>query len=259
MRKLGIILLGLFVLLIVGCNNQGEQNEEVQFIEVVIQTPDNIEPNESIEIGALVTLGDENVEDAQEVKFEIWEEGQETEHEMIPAKHVGDGLYTITKAFEKDGVYYVVAHVTARDMHNMPRKEVIVGDDQAQKDTTVEQEGQNQGSEGHQHHEHHHGHHNAHGTLVIDFQKEDSIQVEKPTNLIVLITTEDQPLTGANVRFEIWKQDESKHEFIPAEEGNAGEYSLAHVFPKSGIYNIIIHVEKGSLHEHIEKTVEVSN
>ncbi len=256
MRKLGLILLGLFVLLMVGCNNQGEQNEEVQFIEVDIQVPDKIEPNESVELGALVTLGDEKVEDAQEVKFEIWEQGQETEHEMITGKHVGDGLYTITKTFEKDGVYYIVAHVTARDMHNMPRKEVVVGDATAQIEETVEQDEQNEESDNHHHH---HGHHHAHGTLVIDFQKEGSIKVEQSTNLKVIITNEDQPLIGANVRFEIWKQEESKHEFIPAEEGNAGEYSLAHVFPKEGIYSIIIHVEKGSLHEHIEKTVEVTN
>lgn len=238
----------------IGCNNQEEQNEEVQFIEVDIQVPDKIEPNESVELGALVTLGDEKVEDAQEVKFEIWEQGQETEHEMIPGKHAGDGLYMITKSFGKDGVYYVVAHVTARDMHNMPRKEVIVGDAKAQTEETVEQEEQNHGSEDH----HNHGHHHAHGTLIIDFQKEDTITLEQPTDLKVIITNEDQPLTGANVRFEIWKQDESKHEFIPAEEGNAGEYSFSHVFPKAGIYSIIIHVEKGSLHEHIEKTVEVT-
>lgn len=254
MRKLGFILIGFFVLLIVGCNNQGEQNEEVLFIEVDIQIPDKAEPNESTEIGALVTLGDEKVEDAQEVKFEIWEQGQETDHEMIPGKHVGDGLYTITKSFEKVGVYYVVAHVTARDMHNMPRKELIVGDANVQEE--VDQDEQNQESD--EHHHHHQGHHPANGILVIDFQKEDSIKVDQPSDLRVFITNEDQPLTGADVRFEIWKQDENKHEFIPAAEGNAGEYSLSHVFSNEGIYSIIIHVEKGSLHEHIEKTVEVT-
>lgn len=255
MKILGYIFLAFFVLLNVGCNNQDKQNEEVQFIEVAIQIPDKIEPLESIEIGALVTLGNEKVDDAQEVKFEIWEQGQETEHEMIIGNHVGDGLYTTTKEFEKAGVFYIVAHVTARDMHNMPRKEIVVGDANAQNDVTVEQEEpKNQESE-----DHHHGHHHAHGTLVIDFQKEELIKVNQPTSLKVLLTNEDQPLTGANVRLEIWKQDENKHEFIPAQEGNVGEYTLSHAFPKEGVFNVIIHVEKASLHEHIEKTVKVSN
>jgi hypothetical protein len=257
LKKISIILLGFFLLLVAGCgNNQGQDNNEVQFIEVDIQLPNKIEPNETIEIGALVTLGDEKVEDAQDVKFEIWEKGQETDHEMIPGKHVGDGLYTTAKSFEKDGVFYVVAHVTARDMHYMPRKEFIVGEGNVEGEEEVNQGEHNHNEETNSHH---HGNHHAHGTLVIDFQKEKSIKKEQPTTLKVVITNENQSLTGATVRFEIWKQGENKHEFIPAEETNSGEYSHSHVFQSEGIYNVIIHVEKASLHEHIEKTIEVTS
>lgn len=41
-------------------------------------------------------------------------------------KHQGEGVFSITKTFQEVGDYTVIAHVTARDMHNMPKKEFIV-------------------------------------------------------------------------------------------------------------------------------------
>ena len=82
--------------------------------------------NEEVVNEALVTQGDEEVKDANEVKFEIWKSGQE-EHKKIIGKHQGNGIYSITKTFQEEGDYSIIAHVTARDMHNMPKKDIIVG------------------------------------------------------------------------------------------------------------------------------------
>ncbi|MDF0728383.1 FixH family protein [Cytobacillus sp. S13-E01] len=126
MKKLSFLFFSIFIVLI-GCSGEVQNTGEVHFIEVEIQTPEKIEPNEEIEISAFVTQGEEEVNDANEVKFEIWKNGQE-DHEMVEGNHKGEGIYSITKTFDKDGIYSVVAHVTARDMHSMPKKEFVVGD-----------------------------------------------------------------------------------------------------------------------------------
>ena len=76
-------------------------------------------------IEAVVTQGKENVEDANKVEFEIRKSGQET-NEKIIGKHQGNGIYSINKTFQEAGDYSIIAHVTARDMHNMPKKEFTV-------------------------------------------------------------------------------------------------------------------------------------
>jgi hypothetical protein len=118
-----LILCVLFVL--AGCSKDEKSEELPEFVEVVIQTPESINVNEEVVIEALVTQGDEKVEDAKKVEFELWKSDQET-HEKVLGEHQGNGIYAITKTFQESGDYFVIAHVTARAMHNMPKKEFRV-------------------------------------------------------------------------------------------------------------------------------------
>ncbi|MEH7239232.1 FixH family protein [Bacillus sp. JJ1562] len=131
MRKISFIFLTSLFIIIMGCNTTGNQkNDSNQIVPISVNlktTTEMIIPGEEIVISAVVTQEDEAVEDADEVKFEIWEEGNE-EHEMIEAFHSGGGKYSIEKNFTKDGIYHVIAHVTARGMHSMPAVVLIVGD-----------------------------------------------------------------------------------------------------------------------------------
>jgi hypothetical protein len=121
-----ILFLSLCVLFVLaGCSKDEKLDELPEFVEVVIKTPETINVNEEVVIEALVTQGDEKVEDAEKVEFELWKSDQET-HEKILGEHQGNGIYTIKKTFQEAGDYFVIAHVTARDMHNMPKKEFRV-------------------------------------------------------------------------------------------------------------------------------------
>ncbi|MFB3161963.1 FixH family protein [Neobacillus sp. 179-J 1A1 HS] len=93
--------------------------------EVVIELPKIIKVNKEVFIEAHVTQGNEKVEDAKKVEFEIWKSDEET-HEKVLCEHQGNGIYSISKNFSVEGDYFVIAHVTARDMHNMPKKEFTV-------------------------------------------------------------------------------------------------------------------------------------
>ncbi|WHX50709.1 FixH family protein [Paenibacillus woosongensis] len=132
MKRWTIACLVLMIVILAGCSSAGSQTGMPdgipEIIDVQIQSePEKLNPGEPARIQAKVTQGGEEVTDAKSVTFEVWLSGSDT-HEMLEGTHAGNGVYSIDKTFEQDGVYNVIAHVTARDMHNMPRKQLIVGE-----------------------------------------------------------------------------------------------------------------------------------
>jgi hypothetical protein len=116
----------------VGCSNKTTDDPELpELIEVTVETtPTTLTVKEVIRIEAKVTQGEEVVKDADEMKFEIWKDGQtDDQHEKISGKLDKEkGVYYIEKAFDEPGHYHVIAHVTARDMHNMPKVQLEVSE-----------------------------------------------------------------------------------------------------------------------------------
>lgn len=96
-------------------------------VEVDIQTAEQLNVGETIQLSARVTQEEEAVNDAKEVKFEVWESGLRDEGEMLDGELKEDGIYVADYTFDHDGVYYMFAHTTARGMHVMPKQELIVG------------------------------------------------------------------------------------------------------------------------------------
>lgn len=168
-----LFLLGFIVMLLAACNSandndkqSGEKKEdqELKQLQVEILTgEDAFEPGDEGKIEIQVTYGDEPVHDADEVLFEIWKHGDE-EHDKIEGTHEKDGKYYVTYQFE-EGVYYVVPHVTARGLHNMPKRMFLVGDVEPPKEQEGPthdhgQQNHNQQNAGHNDgHDHEHGKH----------------------------------------------------------------------------------------------------
>lgn len=118
--------------LLVGCGDEQEVEtletaEMPEIVEVHIQTAEQLNIGETVQLAARVTQGEEAVNDAKEVKFEVWESGLRDEGEMLEGKLTEDGVYVAEYLFDHDGVYYMFAHTTARGMHVMPKQELIVG------------------------------------------------------------------------------------------------------------------------------------
>ncbi|WP_339196029.1 FixH family protein [Solibacillus sp. FSL R5-0449] len=118
--------------LLVGCGDEPEVEtldtaEVPSIIDVHIQTAEQLNTGETIQLAARVTQDEEAVNDAKEVKFEVWESGLRDEGEMLDAELTEDGIYVADYTFDHDGVYYMFAHTTARGMHVMPKQELIVG------------------------------------------------------------------------------------------------------------------------------------
>lgn len=118
--------------LLVGCGDDPEVEtldtaEVPAIVDVHIQTAEQLNAGETIQLAARVTQDEEAVNDAKEVKFEVWESGLRDEGEMLDGELTEDGIYVADYTFDHDGVYYLFAHTTARGMHVMPKQELIVG------------------------------------------------------------------------------------------------------------------------------------
>lgn len=118
--------------LIIGCSNEQAVRNDAEIselIEVSVEiNSSTIKKDEEIIIIAKVTQGKEVVKDATEVKFEIWKDGEtDVEHEKVEGElDQNEGVYFINKTFHEPGLYYIITHVTARNMHSMPKLEVEV-------------------------------------------------------------------------------------------------------------------------------------
>ncbi len=106
-----------------GANPNGKAPE---MVNANIMLPETIAVNREATLKVQVTQGQDYVDDAADVQFEIWKEDGKENSEMIEAKHEGKGIYSVTKTFHEEGIYYVQTHVTARDMHVMPKKQFVV-------------------------------------------------------------------------------------------------------------------------------------
>ena len=84
------------------------------------------EVGEKVTLEAMVTYGEEKVTDADKVIVEYWVEGNRDNSILLDAHNNGDGTYSAEVVFEQDGIYEMYAHTTAKDMHTMPKKTIII-------------------------------------------------------------------------------------------------------------------------------------
>ncbi|WP_185970906.1 FixH family protein [Alkalicoccobacillus porphyridii] len=126
--SLSLLLASTFLVLSACNSEQDAQMPVAEIIEVDIDIPESSPANETLSIPVQVTQGEEPVDDARDVVIEIWEYQDRENGSLEEAELQSDGIYQIEHEFGTDGIYLVQAHVTARDMHSMPTKPIIIGD-----------------------------------------------------------------------------------------------------------------------------------
>src|SRR5699024_4109960 len=102
--------------------NNTSQSEELKMLEVDFVVPEEADVDETVELKAIVTYGDEKVDDADEMEFEYWMEGDRDNSTFVDGENNGDGTYTVDVTFDEGGTYDMYAHTTARALHTMPKK-----------------------------------------------------------------------------------------------------------------------------------------
>lgn len=131
-KKTLLIVSALMITFLVACgaadeSDNSEDDGELKMLEVDFDVPEAADVDDTIQLEAFVTYGDDPVIDADEVDFEIWEMCDQDNSVHEQPTNNDDGTYTLEYAFEKDGIYEVYAHTTAHDMHTMPKKQIEVG------------------------------------------------------------------------------------------------------------------------------------
>lgn len=246
----------LIIAALAACNKDKDKKdeadvvEEVHPLEVELTVSEEVAIGEAVKMEALVTMGEEKIKDADKVVFEIWEEGQKDKSVMLDAENNEDGTYVAETTFSHDGTYHITSHVDARGQHTMPTKQVKVGDGGQYEETD---------SEDHKHgqeHDHHHGHTEG---FVMHFDQPESYKAGEEVELVTHVEVKGSALEKGRIRYEIWAtNDESKKDWLEAEESVPGEYKAVHTFKEAGSYEIQIHVENDDeLHEHEQFTIEV--
>lgn len=125
MRKFLLgVMLALVLTVVAAC---GGDDDEFTIVEVDFTVPETAEVGEEVELHAFVTYGDEDVTDA-EVVFEVWEiEDEDLEDSVkFDGENNDDGSYTANFTFDEPGTYEMYAHTDARDMHTMPKKQIVI-------------------------------------------------------------------------------------------------------------------------------------
>ncbi|WHY84297.1 FixH family protein [Neobacillus novalis] len=126
MRKLLVVFISVLLLIVaVSCSKQNDALPEMIKVDLSVK-PGTGKVDQPISFEAKVSQGKEMVNDAESVIFEIWR-AKDEKHEKIEIKQAKNGIYHLEKSFSQEGTYYIISHVTARDMHNMPKKEFVVG------------------------------------------------------------------------------------------------------------------------------------
>lgn len=253
MRKKWLMAAGTALLLLSACGNSengaSQDDEMPEMLEVDLQVPEHADVDEKVILTAEVTQGEDKVKDADEVEFEIWEEGSKEDSEMIEAENHDDGTYTAEKAFGQDGAFTVQVHVTARGLHNMPKKVIAIGEGASESAEKAEHE--------HEECDGHEEHHHAEG-FSMHFAAPKDPESGKETPLVVHLELDGKPLEKAKVRYEIWKDGEEQHDWADAKELKPGEYQGDYTFDEKSTYSIQIHVENDEgLHEHEEHDVKI--
>jgi hypothetical protein len=118
----------LFLVVLTSCNQSSKPSDvEPKMLNVKLTIKPGVgRVNQPITFAAKVTEGNDKVNDADEVTFEIWRSKDE-KHEKVEIKNPKNGIYQLKKSFQQEGTYYIISHVTARGMHNMPKKEFTIG------------------------------------------------------------------------------------------------------------------------------------
>lgn len=134
MKMKKIVLAAVLALTLAACSDEADTpidtNDvvaEISEVEIEFLTPQQLNVNEPVKLEVKLTQGDEIINDADDVQFEVWQSGLRDEGELIEGEFIGDGVFSAETTFKEDGIYYMYAHTNARGMHVMPKLEMTVG------------------------------------------------------------------------------------------------------------------------------------
>ncbi|UGB32172.1 MULTISPECIES: FixH family protein [Bacillaceae] len=125
MRKLTNMIMTSFLFFFVSaCQSPSSHHEHMkgqeEFLDVSVKlNPKEIEAGVSFSIQLHITQMDNDINHADDVRIDVWKDGEESEKETYEATYDGKGMYVVDLMLEESGSYKVMYHVTAKEQHVM--------------------------------------------------------------------------------------------------------------------------------------------
>lgn len=243
-RLVLVVVIGLVMGIVTACGKEDDHEviaepPELEQISVELTVTNEVDVDETVHMSSLVKIGDRKIDDADEVVYEIWEEGKKDESVTIDSVNEGEGIYTAETSFDEDGLFHIQVHATAEMQHSMPIETVTVGDGGTYEEST-ESDYHTEG-------------------FAMHFMKPTDVEAGDEGELLVHIELHEEALADLAVRYEVLHENNpDQHDWVDATEENAGEYQASYTFEEAGAYTVVIHVEGDEeLHEHEEHIIEV--
>lgn len=108
--------------------NAGELYKSESPLLIEITTPNTRDHDNTGKIETVLTQDGKPVDAADFVHFEIWKQDGTLSYGMENAIYEGNGKYSITKSFPKNGLYLVKVHARSKGSLIMPKKQFIIGE-----------------------------------------------------------------------------------------------------------------------------------
>ena len=132
MRIAQLLVVSIFVLgCVSGCSldpNAKKLYKQETPLEAEVIVPELLEPTDDATIQVILTQNGERVDNPDYVHLEIWKQDGTVNYGMKEAHNDGDGQFSLSRNFEKEGLYYVQVHAGSNGSFIMPTKQFIVGE-----------------------------------------------------------------------------------------------------------------------------------
>src|SRR5690625_764561 len=290
MKKFSLFLIVTvcFVFLVVACSSNDKENKDVNSgksneVDALKYEPEDIDPETDVcEVCAMAVADDRHatqiiLKNDRALKFDdlgcLYAWIEENGEEDIGAKFVRDyhteewilleeATYVFGEQIETPMAYGIISFKDKSDakeyMEEKSYGELLSSEELADHKWEMM-------DHDHDHHDHGDGNdsHHKHGFHTEGFDMQvtelDDVKVKEEKALEVATTLDDSPLESADVRYEIWlENDKDRTDWVDAEETSPGNYVANYTFNEAGTYHIQVHVEdEEELHEHLEVEISV--
>ncbi len=127
-----IILTLACVWLLQGCSAASEGVEhkykQEQVLMIDIRMPETVETDQSQTFQVLLSDHGRQAVEADYVRFAVWGKDESKPEQLMDAVKEGNGVYSIKRKFDEEGIYYLQVYAAANGSEVMPTRRFAVGD-----------------------------------------------------------------------------------------------------------------------------------
>lgn len=129
-KELSYTIAALFVMFLTACSNEQDVvtlYKQENPIHMEMDIPEKFNENQQETIKVKLTQAGEPVEDADYVHFEIWNQEGTVHYAMEQATEEKNGIYSLSKEFQEEGLYFLQVHASNDGSIVMPQMQFVVG------------------------------------------------------------------------------------------------------------------------------------